>query len=506
MGEVRVMEIKANENDAGDLLCRRAERRSRPLWVRVVISALLALTVVLTLCVLYLVWFVTGKAHVTVDYALLVEQMSQAPVAQAENAWSCYEKAFDGYVGPDDDVRQAMGTVLDGVKSRLTSAALAPERERAIQHWVRDNEEAWQLFLAGSRRRYCQPPHEVIPADHPGKPWLCQFRATGLNSLRHFADLGLWRSRLASREGKLPAALQECLVLARAGVHWQQRPTQVEYLAGCALSRAAHQQILQILADPSLSAADLSWLQKELTEVYAAGFPLLRLQADRFYLLDTVQHVFTKGGPGGGHVIPRELARLVKMIGGNVGDWGPPPKGRLQYLLLSMAHIRRDAFLAKANELYDQADVLMQKAPYQCRQVGICSLEKTIESLDRRKYALVWWICPAAERVSEMAFAAKALHEGTLLVLALRRWHLERGGYPPELRMLVEGQYLRELPLDPFGDGPPVYRLTQDGFLLYSLGLNFTDEGGNAGLNKAGRAQLFARGGDLVFWPPAYVP
>jgi hypothetical protein len=105
-----------------------------------------------------------------------------------------------------------------------------------------------------------------------------------------------------------------------------------------------------------------------------------------------------------------------------------------------------------------------------------------------------------------MAFAGKALHEGALLVLASKRWRLERGSYPAELRMLVEEQYVHQLPLDPFGDGPPVYRRTQDGFLLYSLGLNFADEGGKASLDRARRAQLFVRGGDLVFWPPAYVP
>jgi hypothetical protein len=467
---------------------------------------LLALTVVLVLCVLYVVWFVTGHAHVTVDYAALVEQLSQAPVSQGDDAWSCYEKAFDRYIGPNDDVRHVMDTVLDGVKSRSTSATWAPEQERAIQDWVRDNEEAWQLFLAGSRRRYCQPPHELIPTDHPGKPWLWQFHATSVYSLRRFADLGVWRSRLASREGKLPGALQECLVLARAGVHWQQRATQIEYLTGCALSGFAHQQILQTLADSSPSAADLSWLQGELTEVYADGFPLARLQADRLCLLDTVQHVFTEGGPGGGHLIPRELAQLVEMIEENVGDWGPPPKGKLQYLRLSLAHARRDELLAKANELYDRADQLTQMTPYQGRQAGIRNLDRTIESLDRRKYALIWWMLPGAERLSDMAFASKALHEGTVLVLALRRWCLEKGSYPAKLRMLVGGQRLREVPLDPFSDGPPVYRVTRDGFLLYSLGPNFTDEGGKPGLNRAGQPRLFVHGGDLVFWPPVYVP
>jgi hypothetical protein len=71
--------------------------------------------------------------------------------------------------------------------------------------------------------------------------------------------------------------------------------------------------------------------------------------------------------------------------------------------------------------------------------------------------------------------------------------------------MLVEGQYIGELPLDPFSDGPPVYRRTDDAFILYSLGLNFADDGGEPGLGRTGRSDLLARGGDIVIWPPAYV-
>ncbi len=500
------METKPDENGGGDLLCRRVGRRCRPLWVRVVIGGLLILTVVFTLCIFYVVWFVTGKPHVTVDYAPIVDRMSQPPIPQADNAWSHYERAFDAYTDPTDETRSLMEAAVDALRVRPASVSLDQEQERAVRDWLQENEGAWQQFVTGSRTRYYHRPYDLLPADHSGQPWLWQTRATRLENLRRFADLGVWRSRLAVKEGNSRTALEDCLALMRAGVHWQRRVTLVEQLTGSALGSMAHEQVLQIVANPSLSAADLSWLQEQMTEVYAGGFLLIHLESDRLCLLDTVQHVFTKGGRGGGHVIPRELARLFEMIGPDVSYWGPPPNGKLQYLRLSMAHVRRDEFLTKANELYDRADLLTRMTPYQGRQAGIRNLEKTIDSLDKRNYALIWWIFPAAERVSDLTFGHKALHEGTVVVLALRRWRLEKGSYPAELNMLVEEQYLRELPLDPFRDGPPVYRRTQEGFLLYSLGPNFTDEGGRPALDRTGRPRLFAGGGDLVFWPPAYVP
>jgi hypothetical protein len=500
------METKPDEDAGGDWLRWHAAGRGRPLWVRVVVGGSLVVILVLGLGLLYVVWFVTGKPNVTVDYIPLVNRMSESPPPQADNAWSHYEEAFDAYIDPNDATRSLMETAKDALRMRPASMSLDQEQERTVRRWLQENEQAWQQFVAGSRIRYYQRSYDLLPADHSGQPWLWQIRATRLENLRRFGDLGVWRSRLAVKEGNLRAALEDCLALMRAGVHWQRCASLVEQLTGSALGSMAHEQMLQLIADPSVAAADLSWLQEQITEVYAGGFPLIRLESDRLCLLDTVQHVFTEGGRGGGHVIPRELARLFEMMGGDVSYWGPPPKGKLQYLRLSMAHVRRDEFLAKANDLYDRADQLTQMTPYQCRQAGIWNLERTVGSLDKRKYALIWWIFPAAERVSALTFGHRAMHEGTLIVLALRRWQCEKGNYPAELNMLVEGQYLRDVPLDPFRGGPPVYRRTGDGFLLYSPGLDFNDDGGKPGLDRTGRARLFAGDGDLVFWPPVYIP
>jgi hypothetical protein len=57
----------------------------------------------------------------------------------------------------------------------------------------------------------------------------------------------------------------------------------------------------------------------------------------------------------------------------------------------------------------------------------------------------------------------------------------------------------------PQGDGPYsdkvlVYRRTEGGFMLYSVGLNLTDEGGVAG-TKDGKYTRWTDNGDVIFWP-----
>lgn len=63
------------------------------------------------------------------------------------------------------------------------------------------------------------------------------------------------------------------------------------------------------------------------------------------------------------------------------------------------------------------------------------------------------------------------------VALALHR--VRNGGYPSSLDQLVPNE-LDELPEDPFKSEPYAYRLTENGFLLYSLGTNGIDDGGSA--------------------------
>ncbi|MEX2121726.1 MAG: hypothetical protein WD847_19230 [Pirellulales bacterium] len=64
--------------------------------------------------------------------------------------------------------------------------------------------------------------------------------------------------------------------------------------------------------------------------------------------------------------------------------------------------------------------------------------------------------------------------------LAIRSYRLEHGKLPGDLRQLVPDD-LAALPEDPFSRAPLVYRLEGEGYMLYSVGVNRTDEGGRSG-------------------------
>ncbi len=77
----------------------------------------------------------------------------------------------------------------------------------------------------------------------------------------------------------------------------------------------------------------------------------------------------------------------------------------------------------------------------------------------------------------DLRSARVALLRLILTEAAVRSYRLAEGAPPESLAALVP-KYLSAVPLDPFGDGPLVYRRTDDGYLLYSVGANGIDDGG----------------------------
>jgi hypothetical protein len=74
---------------------------------------------------------------------------------------------------------------------------------------------------------------------------------------------------------------------------------------------------------------------------------------------------------------------------------------------------------------------------------------------------------------------AETSKQMAVTAIALKRYQLKHGNYPPDLNSLVP-EYVPSVPLDPVDGQPLRYRLNADGtFLLYSVGENGKDDGGN---------------------------
>ena len=114
----------------------------------------------------------------------------------------------------------------------------------------------------------------------------------------------------------------------------------------------------KILTTKKLSAIDLKWLQQQLLQIYPDGFPLIDTEGERLLFLDTVQHLFTDGGVGGGHLIPKQWISFLQETDSVDYPYDYAHEFEeyffMAYAATSMIHARRDETIAKACEIYDK--------------------------------------------------------------------------------------------------------------------------------------------------------
>jgi hypothetical protein len=124
---------------------------------------------------------------------------------------------------------------------------------------------------------------------------------------------------------------------------------------------------------------------------------------------------------------------------------------------------------------------------------AIASSRRASEKVGQIMVALMM---PALRAVGQAEDRTKTQDTLVVIGIALARFKAEHGEYPEKLEQLVPG-VLATVPKDSFAGTPFVYTKRSDGYVLYSVGANQTDDGG-----KGYKEQ----GDDLVIEIPRPIP
>jgi hypothetical protein len=487
--------------DFGDVkllavLLRRAKKRCRPLW-RTVVARTFQTVGVLILCfIAYTIWFFTGEPVLSVDYLEMINQMSRPQFPDADNAWPYYEKAFLLLAEPNKNLEKKPAFKNYREPEYWKFDELTEAEQLEIRKWVEQNNAAWQEFAAGSSKPYYYRKVEYNQKDESDK-MLFNILMPYISDLRVLAKAGIWRCRMEIEKEQLRQAFTDCLVIMRAGEHLQSnKMSTMEQLSGSSLAGLGCAEIVRIAAIQNLSAEDLKQMRQNLMEIYPDGYPLVNIDDVKIMFLDVVQHLFTDSGQGGGHLIPGRLLDFERQKN-PFNEYSIVP-----YTAIAITHICRNETIDKVNKICDQLNKAIKMSPYYIHINKIKTVDEILTELPIYRCALFHILLPGFGTVSELAYRGKTQYEATLTILALQQWQREKGYYPDTINNLVESGYLTELPIDPFSDQPLVYKRTEDSFTLYSVGLNFIDDGGQVYRDDKGKPQLWHdESGDAVFWP-----
>ncbi len=457
-------------------LIKRGKKRCRPLWQKVLVRSLFGLCGLIVFFVLYTLWFFMGEATFSVDYLVQLNEMARPKMAAKDNGWTNYEKAIELLVAPDE--------VMKRLLPETPWSQLSPKQHKVFSDWVDQNEQAWGHFVEGSRKAYCYREYDV--GDEEDHPMLIAVLLPHVTRMRDLSKLGVSLSRKHLEEGDIAQAVDACLAVIRCGRHWPGNRTLIEQLVGWGIERTGYDQMTLILDSAELPAAQLSEIQQQLNNIAGDGYPEVAVEFERIAFFDTIQHIFTKGGPGGGHIIPKAYQMF---------DNGDEP---LAYMGAGLIHAGRNRTVAVGNRLYDQMGKVVKLSPYQRNTSDVESVEDVLKTFNKHRYSLLWIGAPAVESICNIRYKVKATFEATQTLVAIKRWAKEKGSPPESLEQLKQAGYLKTLPDDPYSDGVLRYIKKDNDFVLYSIGVDFQDNGGKENPDdRWGRSE----GGDKVFWP-----
>jgi hypothetical protein len=481
-------------------LIRRGKKRCRPLWRTMVARSFQAVGILFGLLVCYCVYISFAQPKIRINYLDEANRLAR-PVADEDlNAAVLYEKAIESYVEPPK-IKQKV-ELLDAIRDKKWIADLTDEEVALLEQFVSDNSESLELFRQASERPHCWWQREA--EDHT----LLSVLMPELRPIRDLGKLICWRAKLKASQGQIELAFDDLLTCYRTGRHLMGPRTLIEQLVGIAMRRLAVRNALTVLSKCRVEEQVLENYCERLRELAGNDIFTVDFRTEKFTYRDIIQRCYTDNGRGSGHMVTgglRELGGIFDMnffseeAMGRVGSYG----ARLGMALVSAD---RGQIVAKFEEAYKRHEAWARMTPWEQRVGGVDEWEhKEFEEtsfLEQVRYSLYYKLMPALRQVGERAHRNQAEVEGLMTVMAVLWYHQETRRYPEKLSELVEAGLLKKLPIDPYSDKPLVYRRMDDGFTLYSVSYNFTDDGGMAIRDRKGRAKVWgAVEGDAVFWP-----
>jgi hypothetical protein len=96
-----------------------------------------------------------------------------------------------------------------------------------------------------------------------------------------------------------------------------------------------------------------------------------------------------------------------------------------------------------------------------------------------RKKTVIWVFANKLIKVHQADCRSQGMLRATMVALACERYRLRYKDWPGSLELLVKEKLLDAIPNDPMDNQPIRYRRTEEGVIVYSIGIDLSDDAGN---------------------------
>lgn len=487
------------------------------------------LGLIATVCLAFVafLWVRGGQEpRVTVDY-LAVFNARLEGVPNEDRAWELFLRAVE---------RLPSGADEKALKELIENAGADDPRWEACGRAVEQLGEALDLIRAFSGKpalglvavagipldyMISKGSYEKLLPPPPGQEgWMLHLHLPHLGEFRHMARLLRIDALHASAGGEATRAaadLEAIIGLARLS---RDDGLIIGYIIAADLGVIASDTARELvnLYPGALDDEALARIDRTLADGIAEGSTRPDFLGERLHWKDFAQRIFTDDGRGDGSITLLGVQMME--------SWSPRskewilPKSRLGIGLATLLSTGRREVLREAEAFYEAlAAYAVQPAWNRGSLPPIIDRYSGNHPPDSRRdlgLLLLHFMMPGISRV---AYGwDKSLHdmEAARAVIAMERFRLANGRWPGSLDELVP-EYLDTVPLDRFDGAPLRYRLAEGFPILYSIGVDRSDDGGRhatqadqwATVEQAGsfvRERLSEREGDWVYFPVQPAP
>ncbi len=317
-----------------------------------------------------------------------------------------------------------------------------------------------------------------------------------LAKIKGIAQFLSLRANAELANGQSDAALEDVQLGFRLNQAVRDEPTLIAQLVGIAAMHINLGVLWEGLADhrwsePQLAAIESELAQVDLLTAYQTGMSMERYFS--IWCVDLVERT-------------RDMAALTEVA--------PPPDevglgsrmlaagGKILFRLVPTGWFNQNKL--SLNRLHvEYIRPLVDPEKQLVRPANYHRASEPINSWQPNPYDLfTGMLLPALEKVAKKSAIAQTYVNLAHIACALERYRLANGSYPDSLNQLTT-QFISTLPHDVINGDPLKYRRNADGsFILYSVGWNETDDGGEVALRKDNQRLADLDQGDWVWRYP----
>ncbi|HEX7448558.1 MAG TPA: hypothetical protein VF306_13490 [Pirellulales bacterium] len=338
-----------------------------------------------------------------------------------------------------------------------------------------------------------------IPKEPSENPLLLTVLLPHLDAIRTLTKWLRFDARIAAEQGDGATAAADMIACLQMADQIRESQLLVADARSWTLFSSTINVMGNIIAEHTdvLNREQLLSLADQINRYAGGGRLVPKLLSERMTFADLVQRVYNPDGE-----FRSEIA--IRILDGEPDWWT-----RLGAPVVSDRYASRDEMTERFDLLLETAETAYEHPLWECRQDSFFP-DSTTETPAGPRYVLVSLLGPTAKNAYFRAQSAEQLRDAGLTVIALARYHLQHHRWPDELNALVP-QFLPDIPPDRFTGEPLKYRIADGTPVLYSVGADRDDDGGQPPPGKDGNERAAswvppddassAPDGDWVLWP-----